>query len=318
MSVTGGSVRRGQGAWLVLVSAAAIVLTVLGGAQVPDPIDLVPSVAEAAAVPGVLALAQYLLLRSGRIEPGTIGVAGLSAAIVGVNSAEGDGRMLLGVLLAFAAAMPFALLSGYLALNAGLGYAMVSAATVLIAADQLVLQVVDRTVNTSAPLLRTLGGADLWLPSVFLVAAALFGLVALLRPTSEPMPLTEGEGWLRPTLLIFLPAFGLSVLAGVLYTARIQAAIPGGLSRDLLTVCLLGLAAGGCSLRTGEAHLVDVAVGALFAGSLTTYLAIESVDAATASLVVAATAVVFVLLDLARSSPAPAPDPAPAPVPDPR
>ncbi|MEU5983578.1 hypothetical protein [Streptomyces sp. NPDC047434] len=312
--MTGGSVRRGQRAWLVLVSAAAIVLTVLGGAQVSDPIDLVPSVAEAAAVPGVLALAQYLLLRSGRIEPGTIGVAGLSAAIVGVNSAEGDGRMLLGVLLAFAAALPFALLSGYLALNAGLGYAMVSAATVLIAADQLVLQVVDRTVNTSAPLLRTLGGADLWLPSVFLVAAALFGLVALLRPTSEPMPLTEG--WLRPTLLIFLPAFGLSVLAGVLYTARIQAAIPGGLSRDLLTVCLLGLAAGGCSLRTGEAHLVDVAVGALFAGSLTTFLAIESVDAATASLVVAATAVVFVLLDLARSSPAPAPDP--APVPDPR
>ncbi|MET9652630.1 hypothetical protein ABZZ44_20515 [Streptomyces sp. NPDC006460] len=312
--MTGGSVRRGQRAWLVLVSAAAIVLTVLGGAQVSDPIDLVPSVAEAAAVPGVLALAQYLLLRSGRIEPGTIGVAGLSAAIVGVNSAEGDGRMLLGVLLACAAALPFALLSGYLALNAGLGYAMVSAATVLIAADQLVLQVVDRTVNTSAPLLRTLGGADLWLPSVFLVAAALFGLVALLRPTSEPMPLTEG--WLRPTLLIFLPAFGLSVLAGVLYTARIQAAIPGGLSRDLLTVCLLGLAAGGCSLRTGEAHLVDVAVGALFAGSLTTFLAIESVDAATASLVVAATAVVFVLLDLARSSPAPAPDP--APVPDPR
>ncbi|MET9623815.1 hypothetical protein ABZZ37_24060 [Streptomyces sp. NPDC006464] len=312
--MTGGSVRRGQRAWLVLVSAAAIVLTGLGGAQVSDPIDLVPSVAEAAAVPGVLALAQYLLLRSGRIEPGTIGVAGLSAAIVGVNSAEGDGRMLLGVLLAFAAALPFALLSGYLALNAGLGYAMVSAATVLIAADQLVLQVVDRTVNTSAPLLRTLGGADLWLPSVFLVAAALFGLVALLRPTSEPMPLTEG--WLRPTLLIFLPAFGLSVLAGVLYTARIQAAIPGGLSRDLLTVCLLGLAAGGCSLRTGEAHLVDVAVGALFAGSLTTFLAIESVDAATASLVVAATAVVFVLLDLARSSPAPAPDP--APVPDPR
>lgn len=321
MTAAASGTRQGQRLWLALVSTATIVLVVTTCDQVGHPGTVLQVVAASATVPGVLALGQFLLLRSGHVEPATIGVAGLSAAIIGVNSTTGNGRMVLGVLIALAVALPFALLSGYLVLNAGLGYAMVSAAAVLIGADQLVAEVVSRPVNTYAPALTALGSQDLWFPGVFLFAVGLFAVTAFCGPALEARLRPDDTGWIRPALLVFVPAFLLAVLAGLLYTAHIQAATPGGLGREFLTVCLVALTAGGCSLRTGEADLVDVVVGTAFTGALITCLAVKEVTASRTSLALAATGLVFILLDLARTRRVtepvgPGPVPAPAPAPD--
>ncbi|WP_261953816.1 hypothetical protein [Streptomyces nigrescens] len=247
-----------------------------------------------------------------------IGVAALSAGLIGMNGDEGNGQLLLGVLLALVAAVAFALLSSYLTLTAGWGYAVVSAAAVLLGADKLTpLMGADEFTGVSAPLIQAMTGTELWLPKTALIAAAAFVLVGVVRPVQE-VRLREGNasGWVRPTLLVFVPAFLLSVLAGLLHTATLQAADPQGVSAEMAD-CLLVLTAGGCSLRAGEADVIDVAVGTLFLGAFDTFLHVMLLPVTQELLLTTAAAVLFALIDLARLRPVPDDDPPPDPPSDP-
>ena len=296
--------RRGQGMWLVLVGVASVVLSILGMAvngQLQEGVisAQIGSVLADAAIPGVLALSQYMLLRAGRIEPATIGVAGLSAAIIGINSDQGNGKLLVGVLIACLAALPFAFLSGFLALKAGLGYALVSAVAVLFGADKLISVVVSQAVNSYAPWMRALGSGGV-LPGVFIFATAVFAAVAVGGPLQECNLRELDTGWLRGTLVLYVPAFLVAVFAGLLQTARIQAATPYGLGSGFIAVGILAVTAGGCSLAAHEADLLDIAIGALFAGAFTTYLYERNVDVSHFTMWVAMAAVAFILLDYLR------------------
>ncbi|MET9346026.1 hypothetical protein [Streptomyces termitum] len=298
----GEATRRGQGWWLGLVGAATLVLVGLCLAEAGSgPSDRVLRlIGSVAAVPGVLAVSQLLLLRSKRIEPATIGVAGLGAAIVGVNATD-NGGLLSGLLLALLAAVPFAFLSGFLSMNAHTGHALFSAVAVLIGADQLVDDISPDTLRiVRASWLNSLDHNGLRIPGVLLAGVAVFLLVAWYLPRQERWLGAPAPGWLRVTVLLFLPAFLLAVVAGVLFTARIGATTPGGLSREFMIVCLLGLTAGGCSLRSGEGTVLDVAVGALFAGALQTLLHLKAVGFSTQSTIMCGVAVAFIFADLAR------------------
>ncbi|MGW6360322.1 hypothetical protein ACWFR5_35450 [Streptomyces sp. NPDC055092] len=321
MAIPQQRTRRGQGLWLALVGSASIVLVLISAAQVQGSIaDLLPVIAGVSVVPGVLALAQSLLLRTGHLDPAMIGVAALSGPMIGLNSGGGNGRMLLGVLLALAMAVPFALLSGYLTLSTGLGYAVVSAAAVLLGTDQLVSLIVGREAkNVAAPLMRAMAKTELWLPNTVLIAAAAFALVGVLRSAQEAR-LHSGStsGWIRPTLLVFLPAFSLSVLAGMLYTVQLRAVLPQGLGGSgYMASCLLVLTAGGCSLKAGEANIIDVAVGAVFFGAFQTLLIFKNMPVEHVTIAITVAAILFALIDLARLGPTSDDDPAPAPAPNP-
>ncbi|MFD8544746.1 hypothetical protein [Streptomyces sp. NPDC059649] len=313
--------RRGQGLWLTLVGSASVALALTSAAQSQGRIgvaELLPGIVWISTTPGVLALAQSLLLRRGHLDPAMIGVAALSVALIGMNGDEGNGRLLLGVLLALVVAVPFALLSSYLTLTAGRGYTVVSAVAVLLGADKLAPLIgVDEFTGVSAPLIRAMSGRELWLPTTAWVAAAVFVLVGVVRPVQE-VRLREGNasGWVRPALLVFVPAFLLSVLAGLLDTANIQAVDPGGMSAEM-AACLLVLTAGGCSLSTGEANVIDVAVGALFLGAFDTLLHVMMLPARQDLLLITAAAALFALIDLARLRPVPDDDPTPDPPSDP-
>lgn len=311
-------VRRGQGVWLGVVGAATLVLVVLCFAEVGRAAGLLQSIVTVAAIPGVLALSQLLLLRSGRIEPATVGVAGLGAAIIGVNSTgEGNGTMLFGLLLALLAAVPFAFLSGFLSLNVRTGHALFSAVAVLIGADQLVTDIAPPQMElVRAPFLTTLTSNDLRIPGVAVVAAALFVATAWYLPRQEARLRVRETTWVRVTVFLFLPSFLLATLVGLLYTARIGATVQGELGKQFMIACLLALTAGGCSLKSGEGTVLDVAVGSLFAGALQTLLDIEAVGFSLQSTILCVVAVVFILIDLARlrtSAPAPAPAEIPCP-----
>ncbi|GGU93102.1 hypothetical protein GCM10010275_32960 [Streptomyces litmocidini] len=300
--VTAGPVRRGQGVWLGAVGAATLVLVGLCAVEAGRPERLFENIATMAAIPGILALSQLLLLRSGRIEPATIGVAGLGAAVIGVNSTGGsNGTMLFGVLLALLAAVPFAFLSGFLSLNARTGHALFSAVAVLIGADQLVTDIAPPQMEPiRASILTSLAYNDLRIPGVALVAAALFLATAWYLPRQEARLGAREPSWARVTVLLFLPAFLLAALVGLLYTARIGATVPGELGKEFMIACLLALTAGGCSLKSGEGTVLDVAVGSLFAGSLQTLFSLKSLDSSLQSTILCVVAVVFILIDLAR------------------
>ncbi|MEV4427528.1 hypothetical protein AB0K23_19495 [Streptomyces sp. NPDC049602] len=312
-------VRQGQGVWLGVVGAATLVLVVLCFAEVGRAAGLLQSIVTVAAIPGVLALSQLLLLRSGRIEPATVGVAGLGAAIIGVNSTgEGNGTMLLGLLLALLAAVPFAFLSGFLSLNVRTGHALFSAVAVLIGADQLVTDIAPPQMEVvRAPFLTTLVSNDLRIPGVAVVAAALFVATAWYLPRQEARLRVQEPTWVRVTVSLFLPSFLLATLVGLLYTARIGVTVQGELGKQFMIACLLALTAGGCSLKSGQGTVLDVAVGSLFAGALQTLLDIEAVGFSLQSTILCVVAVVFILIDLARLR-TPAPAPAPTEIPCPR
>ncbi|MEU5915787.1 hypothetical protein [Streptomyces sp. NPDC047141] len=313
--------RRGQGIWRGVVGAATLALTVACAVEAGQADGLLLGVVTAAAIPGVLALSQLLLLRGGRIEPATVGVAGLGAAIIGVNSTgEDNGAMFLGLLLALLAAVPFAFLSGFLSLHARTGHALFSAVAVLIGADQLVTDIApEQTANVRAPLLNSLASNDLRIPGVALVAAALFLVTAWYLPRQEARLAAREQTWSRVTVHLFLPSFLLATVVGLLYTAQIGATVQGELGKTFMISCLLALTAGGCSLRTGEGTVGDVAVGSLFAGALQSFLNFEGVSASPQSTILCGTAVAFLLLDLARlSRPAPTTAPEPVEIPLPR
>ncbi|MEU1229296.1 hypothetical protein [Streptomyces sp. NPDC005828] len=295
-------VRRGQGVWLGVVGAATLVLVGLCVAGAGKADGMLQNVATVAAIPGVLALSQLLLLRSGRIEPATVGVAGLGAAIIGVNSTgEGNGTMFFGLLLALLAAVPFAFLSGFLSLNARTGHALFSAVAVLIGADQLVTDITPPQMEpVRAPILTAIAYNDLRIPGVAVVAAALFLATAWYLPRQEARLGAREPSWVRVTVFLFLPSFLLATLVGLLYTARIAATVPGELGKQFMIACLLALAAGGCSLKSGEGTVVDVAVGSLFAGALQTLLDIKMVSPSLQSTILCVVAVTFILIDLAR------------------
>lgn len=294
--------RRGQGWWLGGVGAATVVLVVLcsGAAPSSQPDRMLRSIASVSVVPGVLAVSQLLLLRSKRIDPATIGVAGLGAVLIGVNATD-NGGMLLGVLLGLVAAVPFAFLSGFLSLNAQTGHALFSAVALLIGADQLVGDIgPEGNVIVRSSWLMALDYNGLRLPGLFLMGVALFLAVAWYLPRQERRLADPAAGWPRVTVLLFLPAFLLAAAAGFLYTARIGSTSQAGLSREFLVVCLLAMTAGGCSLRSGEGTVLDVAVGSLFAGALQTFLYLKNVDASTQSTILCAVAVLFLFADLTR------------------
>ncbi|MFE9045852.1 hypothetical protein ACFYOG_33755 [Streptomyces sp. NPDC007818] len=296
---------------------ATVVLVVLcfGAAQPSEPDRMLRSIASVAVVPGVLALSQLLLLRSKRIDPATIGVAGLGAVLVGVNGTD-NGGMLFGVLLGLLAAVPFAFLSGFLSLNAQTGHALFSAVALLIGAETLVGDIgPEGTVIVRSSWLMALDNNGLRVPGLLLIGVALFLAVAWYLPRQERRLADPTAGWLRVTVLLFLPAFLLAATAGFLFTARIGATSQAGLSREFLIVCLLGMTAGGCSLRTGEGTVLDVAVGSLFAGALQTFLYLKNVGTSTQSTILCAVAVLFLFTDLARLRRLPPTGPAQPPYP---
>ncbi|GAA3071543.1 hypothetical protein GCM10017562_43600 [Streptomyces roseofulvus] len=317
MTVGGDAVRRGQGWWLGLVGAATVVLVVVcvGEASTSSADRMLRTIASVAVVPGVLALSQLLLLRSKRIEPATIGVAGLGAVILGVNASD-NGGMLFGMLLALLAAVPFAFLSGFLSLNAQTGHALFSAVALLIGAETLVGDIApEGTVLVRSSWLTGLDYNGARIPGLFLIGVALFLAVAWYLPRQERRLAVPEPGWLRVTVLLFVPAFLLAAVAGFAFTARIGSTTQAGLSREFMIVCLLGLTAGGCSLRSGEGTVLDVAVGSLFAGALETLLNLKNVGFSTQSTILCVVAVLFIFADLARLRRTPASEPPQPPPP---
>ncbi|MFG2622620.1 hypothetical protein ACGFXC_33910 [Streptomyces sp. NPDC048507] len=313
-------VRRGQPAWLAIAATAAVVLplTALPGIGRPWP-ELLPGlfadILAEAAVPGVIALSQYVLVRSGRVELAVVGVAGLSAAVIGVNSAHGNAGALQGILLAALLCLPFALVSAFLAVKADLGYAMAAAVAVLVGAGQLVSEVAPQSVNADAGLLAGLGTVTP-VPVPFLVAAALFALVARCAPRQEALLGGGGTGWVRVALVLYVPAFLLAVCAGTLYTARVRAAVPEGLGDRFVPLALLAILAGGASLRARSATLTDIAVGSLFAASFTVFLQLKGVGSARFGIYVSLACIAFLLLDALRLRRVPSALPAPLPAPE--
>ncbi|WP_329439618.1 hypothetical protein OG906_02805 [Streptomyces sp. NBC_01426] len=297
-------VRRGQPAWLLLVASATVVmpLAAFGRHATPLP-ELMPAILGGvlanAAIPGVIALSQYMLVRTGRMELSVVGVASLSSAVIGVNSAHGNAGTLVGLLAAALLALPFALISAFLAVKADMGYAMVAAVAVVLGADQLVTEVAPETVNADAGLMAVLG-AGTYVPVAFLVAAALFAGVAWCAPRQQAALATGTAGWVRTAFVLYVPAFLLAVLAGLLYTARVQAATPQGLGEKFVLVCVLAVVAGGASLKAHRASLADVAVGSLFTGSFSTFLYVEGVSASRFNVYVAVACLAFILLDCLR------------------
>lgn len=296
MSGEGGDVPRGRKTWLALVLAGALVLTVLTLSRGGSPGAVLLGEASLIAVPGTLTLAQMVLLRAGYLEPALFGMFGLAYAVVGRDSAAGNSELYAGLLLALVIAVPFSLVGATLATNLRIPVALGSAVVILFGADQLDGLIVPSSVNSTAPAVSALGSGG---PGCLLLMLGLYLLVALALPRPHGIERVEGADWKRVTAILFLPAFALTVPAGLFAVAQTQSVLESGLPTVTILEVLVALAAGGCLLRGGATPAAAL-TGTLFANALLSYLYDDNLSVDALQEVLVAVALAFIGLDLCR------------------
>ncbi|MDI5973563.1 hypothetical protein POF50_030210 [Streptomyces sp. SL13] len=292
-TAAGGAPWGGRALMPVLAGVCVLVtlaLPVQGGSlgrELASLLGLLPAL-------GTMVLGQTLMARVGYLDPALFGVTLLAGVVVGLHGTSGDGDLVGGVLLALLLTVPFALFSAALATNLRMSVAMVVALGVLAAADRFSGLLLPDTVNTTNGLLNSVFD----LPWGLLLMLGAYALLAVAFPAPEGVTAMEGASWWRMSRLVFLPAFGLAVLAGALNVSQIK--MVSQYSPDTLAVpVVLALAAGGC-LLPGGASLGGALAGTLAATAVQLYGYESNLGVDAEQVLLTAVAVAFFLVDLAR------------------
>ncbi|MGW4490466.1 hypothetical protein [Streptomyces sp. NPDC004376] len=290
---------------MLLVAASIVVFGIASGSQVGW--SAVSTWLLIASVPGVLAACQVPLLRAGHFDPALIGVAGLGGVLIGTHSVTaGSGEVVIGLILALLASIPFAALGWVIASKVWMPAALAAAVAVVIGADMLSGVLLSETENTDGPLTTWLGQRYLGVPGSFIGMLVVFLIAALVTSgaidtQNSGITLPGGQTQSHPGLLVYLSVFALSCSAGVFAVANQQAVTGSDISESQAIASILALAAGGCGLfGADDAKLTDAFLGTLFASSLLYYLYATGVGAAQIPVYLGVATAVFVLIDLAR------------------
>ncbi|WP_170182374.1 ABC transporter permease [Blastococcus colisei] len=232
-----------------------------------------------AAVLGVLAIGQYVVIVAGGFDLSVGAVAAVSSIVVASTL---DGMGLLGVLVALGSGAALGLLSGF-AVTVGRIPPIVATLGVMGIAQGVAFTISNRGIVITDPTFMKLNSTSFgFVPLLFVIWAVLVAVVfAFLKLTGTGLHFFAVGGNADSARLagvsvarVQMTAFALSGLlagaAGVLFAARASSGLPGlGVGWELDTIAAVVI--GGVSLYGGSGNLIKAMIGVL------TYLMITNV-----------------------------------------